>query len=376
MAADSDMDKTEDPTSKKLSDAAEKGNIARSKDLATALVLVGSCLGLLFYGAELAHATLNVARRLFSLPERHVADPALMFTALKEALFIVTMPFLKLSLVIVLAGIIGNTVLGGFNFAWYSASFRFDRLDPLAGIKRMFSLNALVELLKSILKVAVVCGSTYVLLKVFFQDVMALSMMTSPDDIIASMDLLLWIFFGLCASTLLIAAVDAPYQKWQFTNQMKMTKQEVKDEYKDSEGSPETKGRVRSMQMQISRRRMMKEVPKADVIVTNPTHYAVALKYEHGKQRAPVVVAKGVDEMAAHIRQIADAHKVPIVRSPALARAIYHTTELDKPIPEQLFGAVAQVLAYVYQLKVYRRGKGQKPKSLAQDLPIPDGFKY
>jgi flagellar biosynthetic protein FlhB len=376
MAADSDMDKTEDPTSKKLSDAAEKGNIARSKDLATALVLVGSCVGLLLYGAELAHATLNVARRLFSLPERHVADPALMFTALKEALFIVTMPFLKLSLVIVLAGIIGNTVLGGFNFAWYSASFRFDRLDPLAGIKRMFSLNALVELLKSILKVAVVCGSTYVLLKVFFQDVMALSMMTSPDDIIASMDLLLWIFFGLCASTLLIAAVDAPYQKWQFTNQMKMTKQEVKDEYKDSEGSPETKGRVRSMQMQISRRRMMKEVPKADVIVTNPTHYAVALKYEHGKQRAPVVVAKGVDEMAAHIRQIADAHKVPIVRSPALARAIYHTTELDKPIPEQLFGAVAQVLAYVYQLKVYRRGKGQKPKPLAQDLPIPDGFKY
>ncbi len=200
--------------------------------------------------------------------------------------------------------------------------------------------------------------------------------MTSPDDIIASMELLVWMFFGLCASTLVIAAVDAPYQKWQFTNQMKMTKQEVKDEYKDSEGSPETKGRVRSMQMQISRRRMMKEVPKADVIVTNPTHYAVALKYEHGKQRAPVVVAKGVDEMAAHIRQIADAHKVPIVRSPALARAIYHTTELDKPIPEQLFGAVAQVLAYVYQLKVYRRGKGQKPKPLAQDLPIPDGFKY
>lgn len=376
MAADSDMDKTEDPTSKKLSDAAEKGNIARSKDLATALVLVGSCVALLLYGAELAHATLNVARQLFSLPERHVADPALMFTALKEALFIVTMPFLKLSLVIVLAGIIGNTVLGGFNFAWYSASFRFDRLDPLAGIKRMFSLNALVELLKSILKVAVVMGATYLLLTVFFDDVMELSMMTSPDDIIASMELLVWMFFGLCASTLVIAAVDAPYQKWQFTNQMKMTKQEVKDEYKDSEGSPETKGRVRSMQMQISRRRMMKEVPKADVIVTNPTHYAVALKYEHGKQRAPVVVAKGVDEMAAHIRQIADSHKVPIVRSPALARAIYHTTELDKPIPEQLFGAVAQVLAYVYQLKVYRRGKGQKPKPLAQDLPIPDGFKY
>ncbi len=376
MAADSDMDKTEDPTSKKLSDAAEKGNIARSRDLATALGLTGSCLGLLVYGEELAHATLDVCKRLLSLTEKDIGDPAVMFSAVQMSLYAVTMPFLKLSLVIVLAGIIGNIVLGGFNFTWYGASFRYDRLDPLAGIKRMFSLNALVELFKSILKVAVVMGATYLLLTVFFDDVMELSMMTSPDDIIASMELLVWMFFGLCASTLVIAAVDAPYQKWQFTNQMKMTKQEVKDEYKDSEGSPETKGRVRSMQMQISRRRMMKEVPKADVIVTNPTHYAVALKYEHGKQRAPVVVAKGVDEMAAHIRQIADAHKVPIVRSPALARSIYHTTELDKPIPEQLFGAVAQVLAYAYQLKVYRRGKGQKPKPLAQDLPIPDGFKY
>lgn len=376
MAADSDMEKTEDPTSKKLSDAAEKGNIARSRDLATALVLLGSSLGILVYGTDLAGATLDVCRRLFSLDEKDIADPAVMFGAMRMSLFTVAIPFFKLALVILLAGLIGNTLLGGFNFTWYGAKFRADRIDPLAGLKRMFSMNALVELFKSMLKVAVVAGTAYILLKIFFNDIMALSLMTSPDDIIASLYLLCWLFFGLSASTLIIAAVDAPYQKWQFHNQMKMTLQEVKDEYKNSEGSPETKGRIRSMQMQISRRRMMQEVPKADVVVTNPTHYAVALKYEHGKQRAPVVVAKGVDEMAAHIRQIADAHKVPIIRSPALARSIYHTTELDKPIPEQLFGAVAQVLAYIYQLKVYRRGKGQKPKPLDKDLPIPEGYRY
>lgn len=376
MAADSDMEKTEDPTSKKLSDAAEKGNIARSRDLATAMVLLGSSLGILVYGAELAEATLQVCRRLLSLNLKDVQDPTMMTAAAHAALIAVTPAFLKLCLVILIAGMVGNTLLGGYNFTWYGASFRPDKLNPLAGLKRMFSLNSLIELVKGVLKVAVVSGCAYFLLKIFFDDIMALSLMTSPDDIAASLYLLCWMFVGLCASTLLIAAIDAPYQKWNHHNQMKMTKQEVKDEYKNSEGNPEIKGRIRGLQMQMSRRRMMQAVPTADVVVTNPTHYAVALKYEHGKQRAPVVVAKGVEDMAMYIRQIAEANKVPIIRSPALARSVYHTTELDHPIPEQLFSAVAQVLAYVYQLKVYRRGKGQKPKALARDLPIPEGFRH
>jgi len=227
-----------------------------------------------------------------------------------------------------------------------------------------------------VLKVVVIGGLAYVLLEMFFQDIMALSMMSTPDDIAAAMYLLCWLFFGLCASMLVIAAVDAPFQSWNHHKQLMMTKQEVKDEYKNSEGNPEIKGRIRSLQIQMSRRRMMEAVPKADVVVTNPTHYSVALKYEHGKFRAPVVVAKGVDEVAMYIRQIAEANKVPIVQSPALARSIYFTTELDHPIPEQLFAAVAQVLAYVYQLKVYQRGKGQRPKALAKELPIPEGFRH
>lgn len=376
MSADSDMEKTEDPTGKKLSDAAEKGNIARSRDLATAFVLMGSSLALLVFGAQLAEATLTVCRRLFSLNLKDINDPYQMFTGLGSAVNEVMPPFLKLCAVIALAGVVGNTLLGGYNFTWYGASFRISKLDPFAGIKRMFGMQSLVELIKSILKVLVVGGGAYILLDIFFDDIMALSLMSSPDDIISAMYLLGWMFFGLCASTLLIAAVDAPYQAWNHNNQMKMTKQEVKDEYKNSDGNPEIKSRIRGMQIQISRRRMMQEVPQADVIVTNPTHYSVALKYEQGKNRAPVVVAKGVDQMAFYIRQIADAHKVPIIESPALARSIYYTTEIDSPIPEQLFAAVAQVLAYVYQLKMYKRGRGSKPKALAKDLPIPEGFRH
>lgn len=374
--SDSDMEKTEQPTGKKLSDAAEKGNIARSRDLATALVLMGSSIGILIFGEELAQRMLDVTRRLLSLNAKDISDTNSMFTGLGEGVALMAPPLLKLMAVITVAGIIGNTLLGGYNFAWYGASFRASRMDPLAGIKRMFSMQSVVELLKSILKVAVVCGCAYILLKIYFPDIMALSLMTAPMDIETAMDLLAWMFFFLCASTILVAAVDAPYQKWHHMQQMLMSKQEVKDEYKNTEGNPEIKGRIRSMQMQMSRRRMMQEVPKADVVVTNPTHYAVALKYEHGKQRAPVVVAKGVDDVAMFIRQIAEANGVPIIRSPALARSVYHTTDLDHPIPEQLFSAVAQVLAYVYQLKNYKKGKASKPKPLARELPIPDEFKY
>ncbi|OBP15364.1 flagellar biosynthesis protein FlhB [Rheinheimera sp. SA_1] len=376
MAADSDMEKTEDPTSKKLEEAANKGNIARSKELATALVLLGSSVGILIFGKEVANTTLTVCKRLLSLNYKDIFDENAMFTAMGAALTEVSIPLFKLFLVIAVAGVLGNILLGGYNFTWYGASFRPSKLNPWAGLKRMVGLQALVELFKSALKVVIVAGVAYVLLVVFFDDIMALSLMSSPEDIAAAVYLLSWMFFGLCSSMLIIAAVDAPYQTWNHHKQMMMTKQEVEDEYKNSEGNPEVKGRIRRMQIQMSRRRMMEAVPTADVIVTNPTHYAVALKYEHGKFRAPVVVAKGVDQMAMYIRQIADANKVPIVESPALARSIYFTTELDHPIPEQLFAAVAQVLAYVYQLKAYRKGKASRPKTLAKELPIPEGFRH
>uniref|UniRef100_A0A486XY90 Flagellar biosynthetic protein FlhB n=1 Tax=Rheinheimera sp. BAL341 TaxID=1708203 RepID=A0A486XY90_9GAMM len=374
--ADESAEKTEQPTPKKLQDAAEKGQIARSQDMATAFVLIGSATALLIFGKSLAMAVLDVGRRMMMLNQKDIFEPNSMFTAwgaVGERLWV---PMAGIFVTILVAAFLGSTLLGGFNFSWQAAGPKLSKMSPLSGFKRMFGLHALVELLKSVLKVVVVMGVAYLLLKLFFFDIMALSLMSEPNNIESALYVLAWLFLGLCASVSVIAMVDAPYQKWDHVNKLKMSLQEIKDEHKNAEGDPQIKARIRRTQMQMSMKRMMQEVPKADVIVTNPTHYAVALKYDQGKFRAPVVVAKGVDEVAMHIRRIANEHKVPVIESPALARSIYYTTELDHPIPEQLFTAVAQVLAYVYQLKMYRKGKGGRPKSLAKELPIPEDYRH
>ncbi|MBZ9610242.1 flagellar biosynthesis protein FlhB [Rheinheimera maricola] len=374
--ADDSAEKTEQPTAKKLQDAAEKGQVARSKDLGTAFVLIGSAASILVFGKALAMGVLDVGRRLMMLNHKDIFETNSMFTAWGAVGERLAAPLAGIFLIVLAAAFVGNTLLGGFNFSWQAAGPKLSKMNPLTGFKRMFGLNALVELLKSILKVIVVMGVAYLLLKFFFFDIMALSLMSEPNNIESAMYILAWLFLGLCASVSIIAVVDAPYQKWDHINKLKMSMQEIKDEYKSAEGDPQIKARIRRTQMQMSMKRMMQEVPKADVIVTNPTHYAVALKYDQGKFRAPVVVAKGVDEVAMHIRRIANEHKIPVIESPALARSIFHTTELDKPIPEQLFAAVAQVLAYVYQLKMYKKGKGSRPKTLAKELPIPADFRH
>ena len=374
--ADESTEKTEQPTPKKLEDAAKKGQIARSKDLGTAFVLIGSAASLLVFGKMLAMAVLDVGQRMLQLNPKDIFETNSMFTAWGAVGEKLAPPLAGIFIIILIAAFIGNTLLGGFNFSWEAAAPKASKMDPLKGFKRMFGLQALVELLKSILKVIVVIGIAYLLLKIFFFDIMALSLMSEPNNIESALYFLAWLFLGLCASVSVIAVVDAPYQKWNHIKQLKMSLQEIKDEYKNSEGDPQIKARIRRTQMQMSMKRMMQEVPKADVIVTNPTHYAVALKYDQGKFRAPVVVAKGVDEVAMHIRKIGNEHKVPVIESPSLARSIYYTTKLDHPIPEQLFAAVAQVLAYVYQLKMYKKGKGSRPKTLAKELPIPEDYRH
>ncbi|MDR6983956.1 flagellar biosynthetic protein FlhB [Rheinheimera pacifica] len=374
--ADDSAEKTEQPTSKKLEDAAKKGQIARSKDLGTAFVLIGSAASLLVFGKMLAIAVLDIGQRMLQLDTKDIFETNSMFTAWGAVGEKLIPPMAGIFIIILIAAFIGNTLLGGFNFSWEAAGPKASKMSPLKGFKRMFGLQALVELLKSILKVIVVIGIAYLLLKVFFFDIMALSLMSEPNNIESALHFLAWLFLGLCASVSIIAVVDAPYQKWNHIKQLKMSLQEIKDEHKNSEGDPQIKARIRRTQMQMSMKRMMQEVPKADVIVTNPTHYAVALKYEQGKFRAPVVVAKGVDEVAMHIRKIGNEHKVPVIESPSLARSIYYTTKLDHPIPEQLFAAVAQVLAYVHQLKMYKKGKGSRPRSLAKELPIPEDFRH
>lgn len=375
MASDGE-ERTEEPTSKKLNDARKKGQIPRSKELGTTAVLIMSAVALVIFGGQLAGSLMQIMKRGLTLNRDETYDPNKMGSLAMSFGEELLIPMGLIFSVILFSAFVGNSLLGGFNWSWESIKPKLDKLSPLKGLKRMFGVQALVELLKSVLKVVVVFSFSIIFLQSYFSDMLQLAVITTPTNIVESAQLLAWIFLGLTFSMVLITAVDAPYQKWNHKKQLRMTKQEIKDEYKNTEGNPEIKGRIRRAQREASQRRMMQAVPDADVVVTNPTHYAVAIKYDPNNGGAPMLVASGIDEMAMQIRKIAKENKVPIIESPSLARTIYYTTEVDQEIPEKLFVAVAQVLAYVYQLKEYRKGRGQKPKALSKKLPIPPEIKH
>ncbi|AZZ98946.1 flagellar biosynthesis protein FlhB [Pseudoalteromonas sp. R3] len=376
MAEDSGQERTEEPTDKKISDARKKGQVARSKELGTTFVLIFSAVALLLYGPDIAKGLYNMMGRMFTLNRNETYDTTKMFSVWGDAFSEIIFPLSMFVLIIMVAGIIGNTLLGGFNFSWQAAAPKPSKMSPMKGIKRMFGPQAAVELVKSILKFVLVAGFAILLIKMFFYEILHLSIEQIPGSILHSLEILAWMFLALSCTMIIISAIDAPYQSYNHHKQLKMTLQEVKDEYKNSEGDPQIKARIRRTQREMSQRRMMQEVPDADVVVTNPTHYSVALKYDTEKAGAPMVIAKGVDELAMQIRKIAKGNEVPIVESPVLTRSLYHTTEVGDQIPQQLFTAVAQVLAYVFQLKKFNKGRGKRPVALKKDLPIPDELKH
>ena len=376
MAESDGQEKTEQPTAKKLDEARKKGQIARSKELGTAFVLIFSAISLLMFGDALARNLVLAVQRHFHVSREQIFDPSAMLATFVPLVKAVLWPLTGIFLTILVAAFVGNILLGGFNFSWEAARPKLSKMSPLSGFKRMFGQQALVELVKALLKFLLVALFAALLLTNLFDEILSLSLENAPGNYRHALELLLWMFLVLTFSVALIALVDAPYQKWHHIEQLKMTKQEIKDEHKNTEGSPEVKARIRRTQREMAQRRMMAEVPKADVVVTNPTHFAVALRYDQAGNSAPKVVAKGVDEVAMHIRRIARENNVPIVESPVLARSLYYTTDLDKEIPEQLFVAVAQVLAYVFQLNAYRKGKGKKPQKPATDTSIPPDYRY
>lgn len=376
MAESDSGERTEEPTAKKLADARKKGQIARSKELGTMFVLVGSAAGMMMTGSFLVDALSKVMKRLFSISRQEATDLNALFGAIAEVIGALIMPLAWFFFIVVIAAFVGNTLLGGMNFSSEAMAPKFSKLSPLQGFKRMFGVQAAVELTKSLLKFFVVFFVAFILLYSLFDQILGLSVENIPINFAHAVDLLLWMFLVLTVSLVIIAAVDAPYQVWNHNRQLKMTKQEVKDEMKNTEGNPEIKGRIRKTQYQMSQRRMMQDVPEADVVITNPTHFSVAIKYDADSGRAPFVMASGIDQMALHIRTIAKEHDVEILQSPALARSLYYTTEVDDEIPEELFAAVAQVLAFIYQLNEHRKGKATRPKPLAKELPIPSDFRY
>ncbi len=376
MAESDSGEKTEEPTAKKLTDARKKGQIARSKDLGTMFVLVGSAFALMVMGSTLVQALSTMMKRLFSLSRRETMDVHALTSVISSGASSVVFPMLAIFFIIMLAAFIGNTMLGGMAFSWEAMAPKASRLSPLAGFKRMFGVQAAVELLKSILKFFVVFIVAFLLLSGLFEQILGLSLEAIPTNFGHAVNMLLWMFLALALSIGIIVAIDAPYQVWNHTRQLKMTKQEIKDECKRTEGNREIKGSIKQTQYEMSQRRMMSEVPNSDVVITNPTHYSVALKYDPNVGGAPILVAKGLDEMAMHIRTIAKENGVEIIQSAALARSLYYTAEIDQDIPEELYAAVAQVLAFIFQLNEHRKGRATRPVPISKELPIPEEFKY
>ncbi|MGG6261384.1 flagellar biosynthesis protein FlhB [Stutzerimonas stutzeri] len=368
--SESGADKSEEPTEKRLRESREKGQLARSRELSTVAVTLGGIGGLLASGGGLAQTLMAMMQGTFELSRETLLDEGAMVRLLMGSGLMALEAIMPLLIALLIASIVGPVALGGWLFSAKAMAPKVSRMNPAAGLKRMFSTKALVELLKALGKFLVVLGVALLVLSANQDDLLSIAKQPLDLAIMHSVEIVGWCALWMACGLIIIAAVDVPFQLWDNKQKLMMTKQEVKDEYKDSEGKPEVKSRIRQLQREAAQRRMMQAVPEADVVITNPTHFAVALKYDGDKGGAPRLVAKGGDFVALKIREIAQEHKVTVLESPALARAVYYSTELDQEIPAGLYLAVAQVLAYVYQLRQYRSGKGRRPDPL-NNPPIP-----
>lgn len=366
---DNSQEKTEEPTPKRLEKARDEGQTARSKELATMAVLIAGAGGLLVFGASLGGALENIMRDAFVLDRAEIYDTNQMRIQLLASARQAALGLMPLLIVLLIAAIAGPIGIGGLVFSGKAIAPKLNRMDPIKGLKRMFSMRSLVELFKAIAKVLLVGSVAILILNLRTENLLSIAEQPVVPAMAHVVWTLAWSFFFLACATILIALVDVPFQIYDHNKKLKMTKQEVKDEYKDTEGKPEVKGKIRQLQREMAQRRMMQDVPGADVVITNPTHYAVALKYDQQTMGAPVVVAKGADEVAFRIMAVARENKVEVLRTPPLTRAVYHNTDIGQEIPDGLYMAIAQVLAYLFQMRQFRKGQGAKPGM--PDLPIP-----
>jgi len=370
MAEDSDLERTEPASQRRIEQAREKGQVPRSRELATFAVLIAAGGGLTLMGSGLMHSLSDLMRVGLQLDRSTAFDTTMMMARLQQSSQDALVAFFPFMLVMMVAALAAPMLLSGWLFSSEALQPNFGRLSPLKGIARMFSWNSLAELGKAIAKSVLIGGVAAWVIWGEADAILALA--TQPLDVALENlgGLAAFTFLAIAGSMILLVAIDVPLQLWQHHSQLKMSREELRQEAKESEGDPQIKARIRALQREAARRRMMAEVPKADVIVTNPTHYAVALRYQDKKMRAPQVVAKGSQLVAARIRELAIEHNIPIVETPPLARALYRHAELGQEIPAALYTAVAEVLAYIYQLRRYRVEGGQPPQT-PKDLPVP-----
>jgi flagellar biosynthetic protein FlhB len=353
MAAEAETggERTEEPSQKRLQDARERGQLPRSRELTNFATMIGGSATLVAIGGGLSARMSQMMRHGLDIDPQRLAQPDGMQSSLSEACISALTVLLPVFGALITLVLLSAIALGGWNFTTQAMVPDFSRMSPLAGLKRLFGLRGASELGKALLKCAVVGGVCAAIVSSTFGDVLALAHMEPRTAIGRGVGLVSWAFVWLCGSLALVAMVDVPLQLYQFKLALRMTRQELRDEAKESDGRPETKQRIRQVQQTMARRRMMHKIPAADVVIVNPTHFAVALKYDPKKMRAPRVLAKGLDLVAHNIRRIAEEHRVPVFESPKLARALYRSTDLNKEIPAGLYVAVAQVLSYIFRVR-------------------------
>ena len=369
MAEESDLEKTEEPTGRRIEQAREKGQVPHSRELGTFLVLIVAGAAFWMMGSWFFQRSLAIARKGFTIESRYMREPDLMLVRLGELSSDALYAFSPLLGLLLLAAVLPPFFLNAWVFAPKALVPDLNRLNPLSGLGRMFSWNSLMELGKAVLKATLIGGVAALLIWKERDEIFGLLAEPLESGLAHAGHLITFSFLMMVAALVIVVAADVPFQLWQYFDKLKMTKEEVKQEMKEMMGDPHVKGRIRSLQMQAARKRMMAAVPEANVVVTNPTHYAVALSYKAG-MTAPKVVAKGRGAIALKIRELAAEHRVPLMEAPPLARALYKHTDIDAEIPSALYNAVAEVLAYIYQLSQWRQAGGNYPVP-PRDLPVP-----
>ena len=355
MAEESADDKTEEATARRLEKAREEGQIPRSQELGGAAVMITAMAALYLTGPWMMNNLSGLVASGFVFDRKDIFAERLMplqFAEFGLSALMLIVPILGLTVIV---AILATSLMGGLNFSWKAIEPKPSKLSPIEGFKRMFGMKALVELLKAILKFLLVASVLLYFMWEFSEELIALGQMAFEPAMAAAGEMIGWTTLMVTATLVVIAAIDVPYQNYEFYKRMRMTKQEVKDEFKDVEGRPEVKAKIRQRQREMAEQRMMQQVKEADVIITNPEHFAVALVYDPESDGAPIVIAKGIYHLALRIRNEGSENGIPQVETPPLARALYYTTEVYQAIPEDLYYAVAQVIAYVFSLSSVRR---------------------
>lgn len=373
MAEESDLEKTEPASPRRLEKAREEGQVPRSRELATFVMLGAAVAGLWFMAGSLGQALDRNLRHGLAFERAVGFDTSRMIVRAWEQGAQALLALMPLFALMVVAALVGPMLIGGWLFSGKAIGPNFGKLNPVAGIGRMFSSQSLADLVKALAKAALVGGVAYLVISDNLDAMLGLMAEPVTEALPRTIVLVARSCALIAAALLLVALLDVPYQLWSHYRKLRMSREDLRQEHKESEGDPHVKARIRRQQQQMARRRMMAEVPKADIVLTNPTHFAVALKYLDAGMSAPRVVAKGTDLVAQRIRELAAEHRVAILEAPPLTRALYKHTQLGDEIPAGLYSAVAEVLAWVYQLRRWRDEGGEAPRE-PTDLPVPDAL--